>query len=166
MIITPVDSFTRPNDVTPYTANDLVANSVVAASVIPLSLRTGRAGSGRGSIRRARLWKSTVTVANASFALHIFNATAPVMGQGDNGVFTINTARTFLGTIPIDMTTGSMVSTADVCKAGVPTNDINFDLSVIKQTERRLFGYLQALGAYVPGALEVFEVELEIYSDA
>lgn len=165
MIITPASSFNRPNDTTPYSIGDLVANSVTAGSVIPLTFKTSRAGSGRGSIRRVRLFKANATVATITFAIHFFTV-APVLTNGDNGAFAVNTSRNYLGNIAVDMNTGSMVGTADAEKAGAAVNDINFDLSTIKQIERRIYGYLVATSAYTPVANELFEAIAEIYSDS
>jgi hypothetical protein len=163
MIITASASFNRPNNTTQYTAADLIADNTVAGSVTPLTFKTTRLGSGRGIIRRVRLFKDSETVTAASFNLHLFSQ-APVVTNGDNGAFAVSTARHFLGTVALDLSTGAFVTTTDVIEAAVVSPEINFDLHHVSQSERRLYGLLEAVGAYAPAAQELFEVTLEIAS--
>lgn len=161
MIITVSDSFTRPTNTDAYEANDLVANSVTAGSVEPLKFTTTRLGSGRGIIRRVRLFKDDETVTAASFNLHLFQA-SPVVSAGDGAAMAVTTARNFLGTVAIDMSTGAFVTTTDMAEAAAVNPEINFDLSHVSSSERRLYGLLQVLGAYAPASGELFEVTLEV----
>lgn len=161
MIITTSDSFTRPADTTQYTAADLIANSTTAGSVEPLKFTTTRLGSGRGIIRRVRLFKDDETVTAASFNVHLFSQ-SPTVTNGDNGAFAVDTARHFLGTVAIDMSTGAFATTTDLIEAAVVNPEINFDLSHVSSNERRLYGLLEAVGAYAPSSGELFEVTLEI----
>lgn len=156
-------TFTRPTDTTQYAANDLVANDVDAADVVPMLFTVSKLGRGRGIVRRAVLFKDTETVTAAIFALHLFSR-EPDVNNGDNGAFQPTTSQFYLGSIPIDMSTGAVASGTDVSKAGVPTADINFDLTVFGQSERRLWGLLStgASGTYTPGNGERFTVNLEV----
>jgi len=163
MIISVSNSFTRPANTTAYTAGDLIANDVDAADVIPLKFTTSRLSSGRGIIRRARLFKDSETVTAASFNLHLFSQ-SPVVTNGDNGALAVATAQHFLGTIALDLSTGAFVTATDVIKAAAASPEINFDLQSVSARERRLYGLLEALGAYAPASGETFEVTLEMAS--
>lgn len=160
MIITPSATFTRPNNTTAYSANDLVANHATAGSVVPMSFDMTKYGhAANGKVRRVRLFKDDETVTNASFSLHLFSA-SPTVTNGDNGAFAVATAETFLGSVAVDMSTGAFASTTDLMECAVVSPEINVDLGA-----GRLYGLLEALGAYEPAAQEVFTVTLEIEKD-
>lgn len=161
MIITITDSFVRPANTTAYTAGDLVANDVDAADVVPLKFSVARLGSGRGIVRRIILFKDDETTTAAAFNLHLFSE-SPAVNNGDNGAFQPTTVQNYLGTVAIDMSTGAVASATDLAKGGAPAAEINFDLRVVGDRERRLYGLLEATGAYAPSASELFEVTLEI----
>ena len=163
MIITPRSSFTRPANTDAYHTNDLVANSATAGSVIPLTFSVARMSLGRGSIRRAILFKDDETTTNANFNLHLFTQ-APTVTNGDGGAFAVDTCRYFLGTLAFDMTSGAFATTTDLVKGVVANPELNFDLHSISDSERRMFGFLQAAAAYGPASEELFEVTLEITS--
>lgn len=156
------DSFSRPADTTQYAANDLVANDVDAADVAPMSFSVAKLGRGCGTVKRAILFTDNQAVTAAIFNLHLFSR-EPDVNNGDNGAFSPLTAQYYLGAIPLDLSTGAAVSATDKAKPGAPTAEINFDLTEIKATERRLWGLLATGtgGTYTPASGEVFEVTLE-----
>jgi len=160
-ITTSSSSFSRPADTTAYTIGDLVANSATAGSVVPMVFTTSKLGAGRGVIRRARLFKDNEAVTAASFNLHLF-ATSPTVTNGDNGALAVDTSRYFLGTVAVDASTGAFVTTTDLIKAAAASPEINFDLTASMQSERRIYGLLEARGAYTPASGETFEVTLEL----
>lgn len=156
MVITPTSSFTRPADTTQYASGDLVADSATAGSVTPLTF--GLQGvKGNGTIRRARLYKSATSATAATFNLHLFTA-APVVTNGDNGAFAVDTAANYIGKIAIDMSSGGLAGTAYLFQAsaaiamGVQISDVG-DF---------IYGLLEAGGTYTPGSGEAFKVTLEI----
>jgi hypothetical protein len=95
-------AFARPNDANAYAIGDLVTNSTIAGNITalpfavarparsatPVDPATGAQAIFSGVIRRARLVKSSTTVANAQFRLHLFADGPPGAINGDNGVFT------------------------------------------------------------------------------
>lgn len=158
MIITPVDDFTRPANTTAYAAGDLVANSTTAGSVAPLEFSLN--GVGRtGTVRRARIFKSTNTTTSASFALHLFEA-APTVGNGDNGALAVATnLSSWLGKLAIDMSSGAEAGAS----AGCAQVSGDFMIGVALPTAgQRIYGLIEANAAYAPGSAEVFTVRLEI----
>ena len=161
MIVTTSDSFARPSDTTQYTANDLVANSTTAGEVVPLTFKTTALGSGRGIIRRVRLFKDDETTTAATFSVHLFTQ-SPVVSAGDNGALAVSTSRYYLGAIAIDMSSGAFATSTDLIQSAAVNPEINFDLMHVLPTERRIYGLLQVTGTYAPASGEVFEVTLEL----
>ena len=144
-------SFTRPADGTAYGASDLVANDTTAADVVPLKWRT-QTNSGR--IVAVSVFTDDETVTNANFLLNLFRA-APSPSVGDNGVYAVASAEDQIGTVALDMTTGSTTTATDKFKRFALTTPIHF------QAEP-LYGLLQTQAAYDPDADERFEITLEI----
>ena len=102
-IIVPYDSFVRPANTTQYAADDLVANSATAVDVRPLVFDVGIKS---GYLDAARFYKSNATVTSASFEVHLFSA-VPVVTNGDNGAWAIDTAENYLGVIACDLSSSS-----------------------------------------------------------
>jgi len=157
-------SFTRPADTTAYAAGDLVANSTTAGSVVPLSFTSAvRTAGDCVRIERVRVEKSSTSLTNASFRLHLFEA-SPVPTVGDNGVYNnagalatsgvLNHAGTFPVTISWSGSDGAM-------GIGVPTTGSGVTASPTSGTT--LFGLLEVTAAYTPVSGEVFYVVLEGY---
>jgi hypothetical protein len=117
--------FARPANVTAYAIGQLVANNTVAGNVVPLQFavaRNARAATPvdpttgvqaifSGVVRRVRIAKNGVAVANASFRLHLYSV-LPVPANGDGGAWSTSQAATYLGfvdvTIDKAMTDGSV----------------------------------------------------------
>jgi hypothetical protein len=146
------DSFTRPADTTAYTAADLVANSVTAGSVVPLTFNVGRGGI---RIAGIRLGKSTTTVTNATFSLHLFG-TSPTAANGDNGAFSTTRADK-IGIVALPI----MVATSDVSFTTAYSGDTILLGGLYHYTSSGLvYGLLSAVGAYTPASAEVFDCKL------
>lgn len=166
-VITSKASFNRPANTTAYADGDLVANDTTAGNVVPLTFSVARLGKGSGVIRRVRLFKDDETVTNANFTLHLF-AQDPSVNVGDNAAldsgtaYAVDTARHFLGSVAIDMSSGAFPTSTDLAEAVAPSPAIYFDLNEFGQSERRLFGLLEANAAYGPASGELFEVTLDI----
>ncbi len=154
-------SFSRPADAVAYAAGDLIANSTTAGSVTVMQFSAARIAGGSGAVMRARLRKSTATLTNAAFRLHLYRA-VPTPTNGDNGVWLTSGAMSYIGAIDI---TVDRAFTDGAAGNGVPIvgSAINFDLS--SKSDALLYGLLEARAAYVPGSGETFEVDLEIYQD-
>lgn len=149
--------FARPGDTTTYAIGDLVANSTTAGSVAPLSFTAMRIAAGNGMVVGCKLKKSTVTIANAAFRLHLFSASPTISTTGDNGVFAsvVSGAANVIGTLVIP----SMLAYANGATGfGVP--EIGVLNGVELSSGQTIYGLLEALGAYAPGNAETFDASL------
>lgn len=154
----------RPADTTPYTSGDLVANSVTAGSVTNLQFTTlARISGGSGVIVGAQIQKSTNSVTNAAFRLHLFNTAPTYTSNGDNTAMTtvvVASAKGYLGYIDIS----AMVGFSDVAwGSGAPDNSRGGIPYVA--TAQIIYGLLEARGAYTPGNAEVFTITLDALQD-
>jgi hypothetical protein len=154
-------NFTRPADTAPYAIGDLVANSTTAGSVVPLSLTAGRIAAGGGVIRKIRLIKSTVSLTNAQFRVHLFNA-LPTTTNGDNGAWGGPGALNYIDAFDVTM---DQAFTDGAVGFGFPRHgpDVSFKLA----SGQTVYALIEFRGAanYTPGSAEVFTVVLEIQQD-
>lgn len=157
-------NFTRPADTTAYASGDLVANSTSSGSVVPLSFTNAvRSAGDCVRIERVRIEKSGASLTNASFRLHLFEA-SPTTTVGDNGVFNnagvlaTNNVLNMAGTFPVTMIWSGSDGAMGI---GVPTTGAGATASPTSGTS--LFGLLEVTGAYTPVSGEVFYVVLEGY---
>jgi hypothetical protein len=153
----PSGNFTRPNDTTAYASGDLVANSTTAGSVTPIALAVGRGTTGAaitGMIRRLKLRKSGTSVTNASFRVHLYNATSITFANGDNGAWSTNKVANHIGSFDITM---DLAFTDGASGIGTPRSgsEVNF-------TTQNVYAVIEARGAYTPTAQEVFTLEAEV----
>jgi len=110
-----------------------------------------------------RIEKSNTSLTNASFRLHLFEA-SPTPTVGDNGVFNnagvlaSNNVLNYVGAFAVTMTnSGSDGATG----FGVPVTGSGVTVSPTSGTS--LFGLLEVTAAYTPASGEVFYVVLEGY---
>lgn len=157
-------SFVRPSDTTAYAAGDLVANSTTAGSVIPLAFaNVVRTAGDCLRIERVRIEKSSTSLTNASFRLHLFEA-SPTPTVGDNGVYNsagvlaTNNVLNMVGTFPVTMIWSGSDGAMGI---GVPTTGSGATASPTSGTT--LFGLLEVTAAYTPVSGETFYVVLEGY---
>lgn len=155
MLTSRPDTFTRPNNATPYTSGDLVANDTTPGSVIPLQLSTKGMTERKIYARRCKIFKSTTSVTNASFRVHLYSV-PPIVTNGDNGVWLSDNGENWLGSF--DVTVDKAFSNG---AAGVGAPTVGSELEIDLPTGREISGLIEARGAYTPGALEVFTVHLE-----
>lgn len=148
-------NFTRPADTTAYASGDLVANNTSAGSVTPMQFSAARDATGTGMARRINLCKTTTSVTNSSFRLHLYTS-SPTAANGDNGAWSTTTSG-YLGSL--DVTIDKAFSDG-ACGTGVPNagSEITFSIS----SGQVLYGLLEARAAYTPGSAEVFTAKLEI----
>lgn len=152
-------SFTRPANTTAYSANDLVANNVTAGSVAALAVdAAARFPGGNGTIRAVQLEKSTESVTNAQFRVHLFTA-APTSLAGDNAAYDISNgmAKGYLGYV--DVTMNQQLGDGAFGRADC---DIDFD-TVAPAND--IYGLVEALAAYTPASAEIFTLKLELDRD-
>jgi len=156
-------AMTRPADTNAYAAGDQISNSTTAASVVPLQFAVTIPASGWLLIDRATIRKSTSTVANAVFRLHLFNATPTIATTGDNGVFATTVAGASAEIGLLDCTTrGAYTDGANA--RGVPTDSPYVTLTGTPGAFT-VYGMLEALAAYAPGNAEVFNVSIRVVGD-
>lgn len=153
---------TRPADTTAYTAGDLVANSVTSGSVVPLSFPGLASIAGNAvAVTGAKISKSTTTLTNASFRLHLFNV-LPVNSVGDNapfdtsGALGVSTAAGYVGYINVTM---DISGTAASSGRGTPSSPAS-DKIISAPATGGLWGLLEVTAAYAPGNAETFTVSL------
>lgn len=161
-------SFTRPADTSAYAAGDRVANATTGAVVFELT-GVGRTGTQSVRIERARLRKSTKSLANAQFRVHLFR-TLPTVGVDDNGVFNTSGALAvsdisgYIGSIDVTIDKSGSSSGAGAIGIGAPTtgSGITADMAATAGHETSLWIVIEALAAYTPGNAEVFTLTLEM----
>ena len=150
-------SFTRPADTTAYAVGDLVANPGAAAAVVPLMLETALKVGGTGEIKAARLHKSTTSLVNAAFRVHLYRA-APVSAAADNAAFSANGfAAFYIGFIDVTVDTAHSDGAT-----GRATGSFRFDAM---EGSKNIFALIEARGAYAPGNAEQFRLTLEVDPD-
>jgi hypothetical protein len=157
-------NFTRPADTTAYAAGDLVANSTTAGSVVPLSFaNVVRTAGDCVRIERVRIEKTSTTLTNASFRLHLFES-SPTPTVGDNGVFNSsgtlasNNVLTYAGTFPV-----TMVWAGSDGAMGIGTPTTGSGATISPTTGTTIYGFIEVTAAYTPASAEVFTVVLEGY---
>jgi hypothetical protein len=159
---TPTATFARPTNTTPYSTGQLVANSTAAGSVAPLTLPVARFTGGTGQLWRCRVRKSTASLTNAVFRVHIFSGpAAPTVANGDGGVFLPNNVANYIGAFNVTLDCAFSDGAIGI---GTPS----FGGAVVFATDpstQNLWALIEARGAYTPGNAEVFGVTLEAVRD-
>ncbi len=153
-------SFTRPADTTTYASGDLIANSTTAGSVAPIPCAVARKNAGTGVISGVRLSKSSNSLANVSFRVHLFK-TAPTSSAGDNAAFA--GAITGVGAVAlgyVDITMDQQYS--DGAKGFASINAKAFDAAAGSQN---IYALIEARAAYTPASGETFTLALEALRD-
>ena len=154
-IIETSSSFTRPNNTTQYASGDLIADSTSAGSVTPMSFYIPY---GRGlKLMRAELLRSSTTVTDGQFRLHLYN-NSPTVANGDNSAWS-STVSGYIGLIDIDGQTPAF--TDDAKASGVYiSNSVFAPLFIRTNVDQKIYGLLEARDTYTPTANEVFTVTL------
>lgn len=158
-------TITRPANTTAYSIGDLVANNVTAGSVTPFTLAAARINDGSLILRRIRLRKSTATLTNAQFRVHLFSA-SPTVSVGDNAAFnssgTLSTtgSANYLGYVDISIDTAF----SDGAN-GFTTNGFTDIQIKLASGSTNIFALLEARSAYTPGNAETITITLEVLQD-
>jgi hypothetical protein len=152
-----VQTIARPADTNAYAAGDLIANSTTAGSVTFQTLDCARVAGAGFAINGVRIYKTTSTLTNAIFRVHLYDASPRTVSNGDNGVFLSDGADTHIGYV--DVTTDVAFSTPGA-QGFAPCS-----MLVRIPSGTTLYLLLEARAAYAPGSAEQFEVTLEISQD-
>ena len=152
-IVTSIASFTRPNDITAYAANDLVANSTTAGSVTPMTFRFPTGEGKNARITAVKVQKSGTTPTNGNFHIRLY-AASPTCANGDNGAWSTSLSD-YVGKLD-----PAIVEAFTDGSAVVSTFAEGSDTVYHFSTTESLYGLLVADAAYTPAALEVFTVTL------
>jgi hypothetical protein len=125
--------------------------------VVALAFTAARSAGGRGRVVGARLQKSTNSITNTAFRLHLFQVLPTFVTGGDNSsieTVAVATDKGYLGYIDITAMTGFSA----VAWAASPVG-LRQSMPFIAGGQT-LYGFLEAKAAYTPGDSEVFTVSL------
>lgn len=149
-----VQTFTRPNDTTAYTAGDLVANDTTAGNVTALTWAIPGLSKGIGKIVQVTMSKSDgADVANATFRVHFFNTSPLAPANGDNGAFSPVLAACQAGAYLGHSGTITHLLGADSFGHANPA------LPLVGLTGDTVYGLIEATGAYQGLGQETFSVQ-------
>ena len=155
-------SFVRPANTTAYVSGYLVANNTVAASVVPLTFtNTVRSAGDCVRLERLRLTKTSTSLTNAGFKVHIFESLpTPTVGDGAafdaSGVLATTGALNYVGSFTVTMN----ISGSDGA-SGRALPDTGFALTCSPTSGTSLYGLIEATAAYTPTSGETFTAVLE-----
>ena len=154
-IVSTSANFTRLNNTTQYASGQLIANHATAGSVVPMSFFIP---NGRGfKLHRVELQKTSTTVTDAQFRLHLYKD-SPTVANGDGAAWS-STVSGYIGYIDIDAQTPAF--TDDSRAGGVPiSNSVFAPLLILTDSDRKVYGLLEARDTYTPTAEEVITVTL------
>lgn len=152
-------TITRPADTTAYASGDLVANSVTASQVVALQFAIPRNQGAVGEVLGARIQKTTNSATNAAFRLHLFTVVPTFTSAGDNSAMNtvvVAAAKGYLGYVDVTAMTGFQ----DVAWGTGAADSARLILPFVQAVDTKLYGVLEARGAYAPGSAEVFTLSL------
>lgn len=146
-------TLTRPNDTSPYTANDVIGAATGSSAALQFTVGSSDGGHALLTTARMAINLSAVISGMGNFRLYFYNVTPP-SALGDNAAWDLPSGdRTaFLGYIdlgtPVDLGSTLYVESTHVDKqVAVPSGGI-------------LYAYLVTTGAYTPSASDVFRITL------
>jgi len=151
-------SFTRPANTTQYTAKDAVGTATT--NVLTFSGASAGAGGG-GKIVAAKIIASNITVTTKSFRLHIYTA-APT-DIADNAVNTVLAANaaTYVGFIDLPTPNSGTLEASGTGGGSYAVTRVDPPLGYVT-TSSKLYGALEAIGAYTPASAETFTVSITV----
>lgn len=159
-------TFTRPSNTTAYAAGDLVANNATAGSVVLPAFTIPEGGS--VLLRRFKLWKSTLTLTNATFRIHFWED-APTFTVGDNGVLNnagalaVNGVANYLGSLELIAAMDRSCNDGAVGWAVPASADFGAEIIFgLKGSDATVHWAVSALAAYGPGSAEIFSGRPEL----
>jgi len=140
-------SFTRQNNVTPYTAGQIVG-ALAATMTFP---NLGKAGGASIMLTSAELEIDIATAPATAFRLHLYSS-APASAPAD--------ATNFDGAADVATWLGWIDFPAPTDVGGVVMSQANNIGKQLRATGADVYGVLQALTGYTPVALAVYKVSL------
>lgn len=149
MIIAAASAYTRPANVTAYSANDAVSNNATAASVTAVSFTVSDTNDEPISVERIRIDTNDTGAAGASFRVYLFNSdpTASTgVGGGDNAAWSQKKAG-FIGSF-----VGTFKTFSDGGLAICTPEDGSRAMTAPVSGAKTLFALLQTLTAFTPSA--------------
>lgn len=154
-------SFTRPATTPTYAVGGLVANSGTAASVTPMTfIGACRKIGGTGRATAARLSKTSTSLTNASYRLHLYKVAPTTVTNGDGGAWLTNEA-TWIGSF--DVTMDKVFTDAAKGKGNATVGAyITYECATGSTS---IYGLLEARAAYVGVSAEAFTAALETDQD-
>jgi hypothetical protein len=151
-------SFNRPADTAVYASGDLVANSTTAGSVVPITITgAARVTGANGWLTGLRLTKSSATLTNATFRVHIFRNIPATITNGDNGVFLVSGVAA-LHICYVDIVMDLAFTDGAKGSAAPSRNVCGFSTS----GSANLYALIEARAAYTPTSAETFTVAAEV----
>lgn len=151
-------TFTRPSNTTPYSANTAVGTA--DTPILPIQFTLAGVNGGGGVILNATMSKSTTSLTNATFRLHLFDSAAPTLTAINDGSSypspVIADYPQYLGYF--DFVSGIAGAAGVATYQGAPSQSL---LSfVCAAASKVVYGVLEVTGAYTPGSGEVFDFRL------
>lgn len=149
--------FTRPNNTTAYTANDVVGSSGAIGAILPFVFKSNVPAAGGEAIIEAVRFEHDVTgliASEASYSLAFYNL-PPLSALADNAAYDITSS----------VTASDRAMYQGILTLGTPV-DIGSTLyvEITGQTKRvtllsnTLYAYLTTAGAYTPNALDTYSL--------
>ena len=155
----------RPADTTAYAVGDLVGASTAVSSTNVIDIATmARAALGPVAIRRVRLRKSSNTLTNAQFRVHLFR-TVPTLTVGDNAAFNTN------GVLATDKAIDYLGAFDVTMQQGFSDGAMGFGIPIVggeimfNPSDQHLYAVIEARAIYTPANSEAFTVILESFRD-
>jgi hypothetical protein len=154
-------TFTRPANTTAYAPGALVANSTTAGSVVPLAWTNAVEVAGLSlQVLRARIVTSSTSLANASFMVHLFEA-SPTVSVGDGaafdaaGVMSLSGISSYGGFIPVNVLQAGSDGAIGFGAVG------NVGGLTLLPAATTVYGLVECSGAYTPTSAETITVIIE-----
>jgi hypothetical protein len=159
LLTAPSYNFTRPSDTTAYTSGDLVANSTTAGSVVPMSWipSINRVGFW---VKGVRLKINNATITNATFRVHIYNATPTFVTGGDNSAFGTVVATGYAAWLDSFDVTLVGLHADGAAGIAVPTEGAASNMPHPLAANTTVYGLIEARAAYTPASGSIITAEL------
>ena len=120
-------------------------------------LACGRATGVGGLIYRVVLQKSSVSLTNAAFSVHLFSV-SPTVANGDGGTWSPNNSANYIGHFDVTMdralSDGAVGAAGPAAGAAVPFVPASGSID--------LYALIEARGSYTPASAETFQLTLEL----
>lgn len=152
-------TLTRPANTTQYAAGQQVSATANGSTGSPLSFTLAGVNAGGGIVTDAHLIKSSTSLTNATFRLHLFDSAAPTLTSlGDRNSYAAPFIADYAAYVGyFDFNTG-VAGPDGAWFEGAPSQSLlSFLCAAASKT---VYGVLEATGAYTPTSGEVFDARL------